>query len=138
MRVRFAENSELKLVRGLGKYKDDLWLTKKDYQDFSHQAALAISRMNSSGVASGQYALLHQEGTSAILGLESFLTPSTAREVKLRRRVLIDAILLEQRRQRIMGFTDPVELARISQSFSEYSAHRARSIGLLHTQTRPL
>lgn len=132
MSVQFAENAEVKLVRDLIKYKKDLWFTKNEIESFTSVMALLLRDITSSGMTLGQYAVLYHEDTSVFLGLESYLTPTTAREIKLRRRVLVNAVLSEQQHQRQAGICDPGKLARISETLSEYSVSRARLIGRIH------
>lgn len=125
-RVRFADQPKVKLVRNVTKYKKDLWFTKEEFDSFIYQAQLQARDLTP--------AVLYREETTDFLGLECYLTPSTAREIMRRKRFLVNAILFTQRRQRLAGVRDPGELARISQVLSKCSATRARCIGMVHDE----
>jgi hypothetical protein len=63
-------------------------------------------------------------------GLEDHISVSTRQEKALRKISLVQAVLDEQKRQRIAGTTDVTALGAVSCIMSEFGRRRAREFGI--------
>lgn len=88
-----------------------------------------LKKMRMSGLTVDDY--MAQDSTS-FLGLENGLAASTIYQIVLSRKMIRDAILVEQARQCQLGICDPDFLADVSRVRSEWSRQRAEIIAQLH------
>eukprot|EP00970_Alexandrium_tamarense_P018839 scaffold13554_cov196-Alexandrium_tamarense.AAC.2 len=78
------------------------------------------------------YAERNIQDTSSFLGLESYLTRSSVREIMVRRRSYFEAVLSEQYRQVSEGLQDVDALSVVSETNSDWARKRSVIIGALH------
>ena len=134
-RVSFATHMEVTIVKNLShEHKTDLWYTDFELKSFKRVTALLLLSITSSEMTMAQYAELHVNETSAFLGLENYLSQASIREVKKRRRAIVDLVLQEQKRQHHSGNIDVDIMSVVSQAVSGLSRRRARLIAMLHSK----
>jgi hypothetical protein len=63
------------------------------------------------------------------VGIEQFLSSKGAADAKLNRRLVIETVLLEQTRQRALGFRDPDQLASLAAQITSESMKFAQKRG---------
>lgn len=135
MRVTFHEYAKTIFLEDVAaEYKADLWYSKHETSSFKADVASEIRQMWSSQAILGDrtsYAalLISQDN---FVGLEDFLTTSQHQEIADRKEEHVRAILLEQKRQTLLGICDPDLIAKISEIRSEKSRVRASIIGQIH------
>ena len=145
-RVSFADIAEVKSVECLpSQYKADLWFSQLELNYFKSNAAILRRKMisdsttmmilNNFDAAAEVMRLLNVQDTSAYMGLERYLTLATFEETVFRRKGLVRAMRLEQKRQRSIGIYDPDALTSVSEAWSEWSRDRASLVGLLHASS---
>ena len=83
-----------------------------------------------------QYAEMNVDDTHSFLGLETYLSNATTREIRHQRRALQEAVLAEQQRQIDVGIFDPEMLASVSEGRSEWCRTRSHIIGLIHAEEK--
>ena len=132
-RVSFATHKEVIIVENLThEHKANLWYTDFELKSFRSDAAQLLLSITSSEMTVAQYAKLHVNETSAFLGLENYLSQASIREVKMRRRAIVDAVLYEQERQHHSGNINVHKMSVVSQAVSGLSRRRARLIAMVH------
>ena len=134
--VSFSDQLDVKVVASLScKHRDNLWFSTDEMHSFKHQAALTVRAITST-TTMAKHAELHIKDTSAFLGLESYMSKNTLRDIKHRRECILLVVLKEQGRQSRSGIYDSDALARISQAVSDLSTRRARIIGMIHAEKK--
>ena len=134
--VSFNDQFDVKVVENLScKHRDNLWFSTDEMHSFRYQAALAVHRITSA-MTMAEFAELHIKDTSAFLGLESYMSKNTLRDIKHRRECILLVVLKEQGRQSRSGIYDSDALARASQAVSDLSTRRARIIGMIHAEKK--
>mmetsp|Transcript_15488 Transcript_15488/g.23498 ORF Transcript_15488/g.23498 Transcript_15488/m.23498 type:complete len:161 (+) Transcript_15488:127-609(+) len=135
--VTFADHFEAIFVENLSlKYKPDLWLSSEEIDSILAGTVRSIqSIMAATNTTFVQFAEMNVNDTSAFMGLEAYLSPNTARMIRLRRRALWAAVLREQQRQRVAGICDPEAISIISEELSEKSRKRSKIIAMIHAPT---
>jgi hypothetical protein len=132
-RVSFATHLEVTIVENLShEHKTNLWYTDIELKSFNRGVGLLLKSITSSGMTAAQYAKLHVNETSAFLGLENYWSEVSIREVKMRRRAIVDAVLQEQKRQHHSGNINVDKMSVVSRAVSRPSRRRARLIAMLH------
>ena len=134
-RVSFATHMEVTYIKNLSQeHNMDLWFTDSEMKSFKSNTQLIVRAITSSGITVAQYDESHVNETSAFLGLENYICQQTYKEIKRRRRAIIDAVLSEQMHQECYGFTDVDAIADVSRTVSDMSYRRARLIAMLHAE----
>ena len=132
-RGSFATHLEVTIVENLShEHKTNLWYTDFELKSFKRNSALLLLSITSSEMTVARYAELHVNETSAFLGLENYLSQASIREVKMRRRAIVDAVLHEQERQHHSGNINVDKMSVVSQAVSGLSRRRARLIAMVH------
>lgn len=62
---------------------------------------------------------------SCPVGIEQHILTTALVESYLRRRIVIQSVILEQRRQRILGYCDPCQIASLAERFTADSCSNA-------------
>lgn len=79
--------------------------------------ALILRSLNKEGMTLAQYAewcVASGKDTSNFMGLEQHFSLETSRQIRLRRRQVVAAVMTEQRRQNDKGIYDPDQMACVS------------------------
>ena len=133
-RVSFVDTVEINFVENLSckQHKDDLWYSKHEMNTFKVQANHMLRTLRANKMTMVQYAERHINDTSAFMGLEGYMSATTAREIKYQRQAIRKAVLSEQHRQLITCIYDPDAMTIVSRAASDWSCRRARIIALIH------
>ncbi len=129
MKWTFVENLSLN-------YKTELWFSGSEMRLMKREAAMLLREISSHGISMAEYAEMSVHDTSAFMGLETYLTESSARNIAQRRWAVWNAVLSEQRRQHMAGICDPVKMRSVSEAASGMSSTRAWIIGKLHASKK--
>ncbi len=131
--VSFVDQATVLFVEDLSQnYKDELWFSRREMDAFRHRIGPLIIDILTSDTTMAQYADRMIHDTSSFMGLEMYLSPSSAGLIQGRRRNVRRAVLSEQRRQRRDGVLDQDEMRRVAEAITGVSAMRAHTIGMLH------
>jgi len=132
-RVSFIDTTEINFVENLShKHKDDLWYCGHEMNTFKFETDRVLRTLRANKMTMVQYAELHIQETHAFMGLESYMSATTAREIKYQRQKIRRSVFIEQHRQLRTGIYDPDAMAIVSQAASDWSCKRARIIALIH------
>lgn len=134
-RVSFANHVEVKYAGYLLEYKESLWYSREEIKSIKCQSATLLRKITDH-MTMAEYAEINSGDTSAFLGMENYLSPTTTKEIRCRRITICVMVLLEQERQSRSGVNDPERIAQVARGVSEASAVRARIIGLLHAERK--
>ena len=132
-RVSFEGSIEINFIENLShKHKDALWFSQREMNSFKSQDKRVLSTLRANKMTMMQYAELHTHETSAFMGLECYLSATTAREIRYQRQAIQRAVFFEQERQLREDIYDPEAMARVSEAVSAWARKRARIIALIH------
>eukprot|EP01082_Thalassiosira_pseudonana_P009484 g8467.t1 g8467 contig3:170902-171390(-) len=131
--VRFSNNIEVRFIPNDAiKYKQDLWLSSEEISACRSHGKIMMLSLRSRNMSLLHYAERNIQDTSSFLGLESYLTRSSVREIMVRRRSYFEAVLSEQYRQVSEGLQDVDALSVVSETNSDWARKRSVIIGSLH------
>lgn len=131
--VRFSNNIEVRFIPNDAiKYKQDLWLSSEEISACRSHGKIMMLSLRSRNMSLLHYAERNIQDTSSFLGLESYLTRSSVREIMVRRRSYFEAVLSEQYRQVSEGLQDVDALSVVSETNSDWARKRSVIIGALH------
>mmetsp|Transcript_22548 Transcript_22548/g.38638 ORF Transcript_22548/g.38638 Transcript_22548/m.38638 type:complete len:167 (+) Transcript_22548:48-548(+) len=135
-RVNFANRSKTYIVKNLSlQYKNEMWFSSQDMDGFKIQNLYMLWGVTSVlQVSVAQYAEETSHRTSTFMGLENYLSKDIMHQIKRRRKRILKAVLLEQRRQAAAGINDSDAMANVARRKSALGRKRARMIGLLHAE----
>jgi len=145
--VRFSRTNRVQVFERVdGVDPGEVWYIDSDCRAMkadAKRAAHEVHRMLGSctspsrDVASFLIRAAEAEERITLTGIEKFLSPRLVEKAVRARTDLIEAVLLEQERQRRTGARDPHRLARAAERHTERSARRAHLIGLLNAESSP-
>ena len=134
-RVSFVDTIEINFVENLShKHKDDLWYCGHEMNTIKFETDRVLRTLRANKMTMVQYAQLHIQETHAFMGLEGYMSATTAREIKYQRQNIRRAVLSEQHRQLRAGIYDPDAMTIVSRAASDWSCRRARIIALIHNR----
>jgi hypothetical protein len=101
------------------------WYSEEDNLRFKIDRTVDVRSFRKHAVVTKEVA------TSSLcpVGIEQFLSSKGAADVKLNRRLVIKTVLLEQTRQRALGFRDPDQLASLAAQVTTESMKFAQKRG---------
>lgn len=135
-KVTFANNADLYLI---DRITEHLWIPAHEKETTKGGVVTLLRSLNRVGMTLAQYAewcVTSGEDTSNFMGLEHHFSLEAIRQIRLRRRQVWDAVMMEQRRQNDAGIYDPDEMRCVSFDITEHAQERSFVIGLLHTDNR--
>eukprot|EP00584_Thalassiosira_punctigera_P012284 CAMPEP_0172563282 /NCGR_PEP_ID=MMETSP1067-20121228/100211_1 /TAXON_ID=265564 ORGANISM="Thalassiosira punctigera, Strain Tpunct2005C2" /NCGR_SAMPLE_ID=MMETSP1067 /ASSEMBLY_ACC=CAM_ASM_000444 /LENGTH=139 /DNA_ID=CAMNT_0013353697 /DNA_START=68 /DNA_END=483 /DNA_ORIENTATION=+ len=92
--VSFADHDEVKCVENLSrKRKEDFWFSWSEIVAFAFDTIELLARIESSDITLAEYAEMNMGDTSAFMGLEDYLTPTTSDRIARRRQAVLEAVL---------------------------------------------
>mmetsp|Transcript_37005 Transcript_37005/g.62942 ORF Transcript_37005/g.62942 Transcript_37005/m.62942 type:complete len:196 (-) Transcript_37005:126-713(-) len=132
-RVTFSPAADVKIVKDLRvDYKEDLWMSQKEMDTAKLSVARLMKALEKKGITLAQCAAVEDQDSSVFMGLEKNFSKKTRGDISIRQRSVYDAVLTEQRRQRLAAVHNPDKLADVSAEQTAYDRRRARIIGLIH------
>ena len=134
--VQFSSMSEICIVDPSPSVSDS-WYTGLDQQRFKRERISDVlsfrrksSKMTAEGTTSG--VACHQDSEECPccpVGLEQLLSRGSSHEAQFRRRIVIQTVLLEQHRQRVVGCWDPNRIALLCERVTADSFKGAQRRG---------
>ncbi|KAK1742460.1 hypothetical protein QTG54_007025 [Skeletonema marinoi] len=125
--VAFSEHSNIRIVQHS---RDDSaiekWYSSDDHLKFKIDRTVEVRSFRKQAEAA-----MKQVGAASLcpVGIEQFLSSKSLESTKLNRRLIIKKVLLEQTRQRALGFRDPDQLASVAEQVSTESLKGAQKRG---------
>mmetsp|Transcript_30173 Transcript_30173/g.47263 ORF Transcript_30173/g.47263 Transcript_30173/m.47263 type:complete len:188 (-) Transcript_30173:87-650(-) len=125
--VAFSEHSNVRIV--LHSHDDsaiEKWYSTDDHLRFKIDRTIEVRSFRKKAEAA-----IKQVAAAALcpVGIEQFLSTKALETTKLNRRLVIKKVLLEQTRQRALGFRDPDRLALVAEQVSTESLKGAQKRG---------
>ena len=125
--VTFSEFSELVFIP-CDHEKSAKWYSSEDKYRFRQTLIDNVRQLKKEINALSHGEIMTQEQLCKCVGIEMFLTKEASRYAEQAKRTHIDAVLLEQRRQKQIGICDRTRLSTISQKGSGWTNERARKL----------
>ena len=123
----------------IARITEDIWFPGHEIKSTKRRVVDLLRSLNKEGMTLAQYAgwcVRSGEDTSNFMGLEQHFSLETSRQIRLRRKQVVAAVMMEQRRQNDEGIYDPDEMAFVSYDITERDQKRSFVIGLVHTDNR--
>ena len=137
--VRFAETSELFILKRPNVARQELWYTKSEYHlmklDIKRDVHTVLSARTSREAADDGTSTQAEESV-CFMGIEHLLTPACINEVRACRMRCIQAVLREQARQGHSSRSDCESIALASLAQTRKALLRARKLGELHQESK--
>ena len=132
--VAFSEQSDIHIVQNS---RDDTaiekWYSVDDHLRFKINRTIEVKSFRRTAETAIKQAAA---ATLCPVGIEQFLSTKGVESTKLNRRLMIKKVLLEQTRQRALGFKDPDQLAVVAEQVSIESLKCALKRGKFQEMSR--
>ena len=126
--VTFSICSDLYIVPASEQDRSTTWYTSEDKQGFRRSMVKSIRKITRELEELPMGATMTQCQLLNCLGIELLITSGVARSAAEVRRAHIDAILSEQRLQKLQGVCDIDRISSISEERSHWTVERARKL----------
>ena len=130
--VCFSQDIEIRFIPNEVKNRHDLWFSEKEINSFKNQPKLMLGTLKANGLTLAQVAKENIESSEVFMGLDNYMTESSASEIVIRRKMMYRDLMREQKRQR-SGVYDAEMFTRVARAHSSWFMNRAFIIAKIHS-----
>jgi len=127
--VTFSEFSEMRIIPRENE-TGSKWISSQEKQRNRREMIGSIMRMSRDIIRNTAPGAATPEQLFECIGIEKFLTPDFARNLREKRRAHVDAVISEQRRQVQEGVSDIEALKEVSKASSRSNRYRSCKLAM--------